>query len=385
VGGQGTERGPDHRAVAAPERRDARVSQAGEARSARIESLRALAALAVVVNHVFGEAEGYGASQFGHRLALSGGLAVFLFFALSGYLLFLPFARRDYGLGGAVDLRRYALNRALRILPLYYVVLAVLLLAGQGGGSAEQWWRFATFTESFDKATVLTVDGPMWSLVVELQFYALLPLVAWLLAKLSRGTVAGATVLIAAIGAASLAVWYLQVHRLGDGADPRWRYSLPVTALAFVPGMLLALVRARLECGVQRAAPPRIAGWLLLLAVSFWVLAAYRLQWAEPFAVLASFLVLAAIAFDERARWLRALEWRPLAALGVASYSLYLWHKPLVEWLEDQTGLGFVALLALALPICAAVAAASYLAIERPFLRLRRRWAPGLPAPEHVV
>ena len=105
------------------------------------------------------------------------------FFALSGYLLFWPFVRRDYGSGGAIDLRRYALDRALRILPLYYFAVALLLVVNEGGGNLTQWWRFATGTPSFFKDTVGTVDGPMWSLMVELQFYALLPLLAWAIFK----------------------------------------------------------------------------------------------------------------------------------------------------------------------------------------------------------
>jgi peptidoglycan/LPS O-acetylase OafA/YrhL len=87
--------------------------------------------------------------------------------------------------------------------------------------------------------------------------------------------------------------------------------------------------------------------------------------------------VLAAVLFGALPSGLeRALDWRPLAALGVASYSLYLWHQPLLARLELETGLGFLPLLAVGLPLCAAVAAVTYLTVERPFLRMRRRWTP---------
>src|SRR3954454_1054035 len=114
-------------AVAATPGPAPQVDQAGERRSARIESLRALAALGVLVGHAYGWAHGFGAdiySSYLGRVLLSGGFGVFLFFALSGYLLFLPFARQSYGSGGPISLRRYAINRALRVLPLYYVVIA---------------------------------------------------------------------------------------------------------------------------------------------------------------------------------------------------------------------------------------------------------------------
>jgi peptidoglycan/LPS O-acetylase OafA/YrhL len=62
--------------------------------------------------------------------------------------------------------------------------------------------------------------------------------------------------------------------------------------------------------------------------------------------------------------------------IGVASYSLYLWHVPLIRALIDGgASTGFVALTAIAVPICVVIAIASYAAIESPFLRLRRQWA----------
>src|SRR5213596_1717165 len=115
------------------------ISQAGELRSARIESLRALAALAVLESHAFGYAHHWAPSAISattaQRTILGGGSGVLVFFALSGYLLFWPFARRWFADGAAIDLRRYALNRALRILPLYFVAVVVLLLVQEHGGS----------------------------------------------------------------------------------------------------------------------------------------------------------------------------------------------------------------------------------------------------------
>ncbi|MHB1854715.1 MAG: hypothetical protein ACYCS2_06645, partial [Acidimicrobiales bacterium] len=66
------------------------VNQAGELRSARVESLRAIAALAVLEGHVYGVSVGFGATAYRswlHRALLGGGFGVYLFFSLSGYLL----------------------------------------------------------------------------------------------------------------------------------------------------------------------------------------------------------------------------------------------------------------------------------------------------------
>src|SRR3954453_13589297 len=149
-------------AVAATPGPAPQVDQAGERRSARIESLRALAALGVLIAHAYGWSHGWQnvyATVHG-RVLMSGGFGVFLFFALSGFLLFLPFARASFGGGGRIELGRYALNRALRVLPLYYVVIATVLVL-RGEGVRGDSWRFALFLESFSERTVATVDAPV--------------------------------------------------------------------------------------------------------------------------------------------------------------------------------------------------------------------------------
>src|SRR5579875_3018157 len=187
----------------------AAVVQAGEVRSARIESMRAVAALAVVGAHAWLYSHLFGPDSYSslpRRLAAGGGLGVMLFFALTGYLIYRPFARRDFGGGAEVRLATYARNRVLRIVPLYWVAVTFLLLVTQHGGTANQWWRFLTFSESFSLSTAQTVDGPMWSLVVEVHFYLLLPLLAWGLARVSGGSRALAGAWLVALAAPS--VWF---------------------------------------------------------------------------------------------------------------------------------------------------------------------------------
>src|SRR4051795_8394648 len=84
---------------------DAEIVQAGERRSTRIESVRAVAALAVLLSHVWLYAHHFGPSSFGSylgRTIAGGGFGVQLFFALSGYLIFRPFARRDFDDGETI-------------------------------------------------------------------------------------------------------------------------------------------------------------------------------------------------------------------------------------------------------------------------------------------
>ena len=83
-----------------------------------------------------------------------------------------------------------------------------------------------------------------------------------------------------------------------------------------------------------------------------------------------------------RGRWRQGARSRArgglttLAVVGVASYSLYLWHVPVIKALIDGgVSTGFAALTLIAVPIRLLVAIGSYAAIESPFLRLRRQWA----------
>jgi peptidoglycan/LPS O-acetylase OafA/YrhL len=348
----------------------ATVVQAGERRSSRIEALRALAALGVLVSHSL-ILSAYG-TTLPKRLVLCGSLGVFLFFTLTGYLLYLPLARRAFEDGRRISLSTYARNRALRILPLYYVVLAVLLVVNEGGGTGTQWLRFCTFTQSFFSDTVSTVDGPMWSLVVEVQFYALLPLLAWAIAALARGSRFAAAAVIVLLGAASAVMWWHHVYQ-PHAADPRWQFSFLATFFNFTPGMLLALARVELESRPRRWLPSSTV--LILAGAACWIAAAHRIGLGQALLVPASFLILAAVVLPVRDGLLaRLLDLRALGIVGVASYSLYLWHYPIVHHLSRVLDAGFPALLPVALAICVPLALLSYRLIERPFLPLRRRW-----------
>jgi peptidoglycan/LPS O-acetylase OafA/YrhL len=360
------------------------VEQAGELRSARVESLRAVAALAVYVGHVFGQANDYDPARtlgtFADRVLFGGGFGVYLFFALSGYLLFLPFARRDYADGANVDYTRYAKNRAFRILPLYFVAVIVLLLATEGGGSLKQWVTWMSFSENFtnDRSDLVEVNGVMWSLVIEVHFYIVLPFLAYALARLSRGLLGRAALLLAALGLASFLLRYFTLYDDNSPINPLVDYSLPSTFFFFVAGMAIALVRI-----AWNERPPAfvrgplawgetwVAGSVVLWLVVF---NDYSVNYLTA---VASALLLAACVLPLRAGpVIRALEWRVLALVGVASYSFYIWHVPILEQL-GETSLepdSFLGLLALTLPLCLAAAALSYRFIETPFLRLRRRW-----------
>lgn len=375
----------------------ARVTHAGEPRSARIESVRAIAALGVLFGHTFAFAvafEGLTVGSYKDRLLLGGGMGVYLFFTLSGYLLFLPFAKRAFH-GGRLALGRYARNRILRIVPLFYAVTAVLLIVRPHDADRGDWWRWALFIQNYSIETTTKLNSPAWSLGVEMQFYVALPVLGYLLARLCRGRAAVGALAITALGAAS---WILRDARVLGAVDAEPQsplvgaYSLPSTFYMFAAGMLLALLKLELDRRPRRL--PGILGssttWLAAAAASYFLLCIdYARQ--EPGVALAAVVLIGACVLPLRhGRAMRLLEWRPLALVGVASYSLYLLHVPLLETLtgtysvvlEDEgrtliTGerMDFKLLLAMATPVCLVAAALSYRFVEAPFLRLRERWA----------
>jgi peptidoglycan/LPS O-acetylase OafA/YrhL len=360
------------------------IVQAGERRLAPVESLRALAALGVLLFHVelltFALNRTGSTSRLDH-VAVSGSHGVYLFFSLSGYLIFRPFAQRAWGAGTPVNLRRYARNRVLRILPLYYVAVVLLLLTQEHGGTATQWLRFPLFLENYWPDTNQTVDGPLWSIVVELQFYLVLPLLAWAVARRDRRWGGLALLDLFLIGYAGREIGVL--HHVGTLGV--WKTTFVLTFVWFVPGMLLAWLETCCAGGMPAWVPAPLTAATLWFAagVAIWLV---QPLWGAPDDVYLAanvLLVGSCVLPLRRGVSTAVLSWRPLAALGVASYSLYVWHAPILLKLDDwhvvRTGFWPYALAAT--PLCIAAAALSYWVVERPFLRQRRRWSAASPAP----
>lgn len=388
--------------MTAPEATD-RIEQAGERRSARVESLRALAALAVFVGHAFELSFGNQPGLFSldsstkDQLLIGGGLGVFLFFTLSGYLLFLPFLRAQLGTRKRVELKDYARNRVLRILPLYVVVITVLSVVRPFEGQGSDWWRFMLFVQNYSGESITLPNSAVWSLQVEMHYYLVLPLIAFALALVARHSLAlTAGVLVLAGGASyKLRAHGIETH---DSLGVLYGlYSLPGLMYLFISGMLLAVVKVWTERARPAWMSQPVVGWSAVWFGAglglYALMATHDIKTAQLFQArllpVAGFLVVGSAVLPlVSGLQNRALEWRPLAAVGVASYSLYLWHVPIIQVFTGThvrvvngqlayfgDGMSFKLTLLLAIVIVAPVTAASYLGIERPFLRLRKRWA----------
>jgi peptidoglycan/LPS O-acetylase OafA/YrhL len=125
---------------------------------------------------------------FAQALSNGGFSGVHLFFMLSGFLLFLPYAKSLLFNSPCPSMRRFYLRRIFRIIPGYYVTLFLMALFFHPIFlRARYWsdlWLFLTFRMNFSLAGQL--NGVFWTLAIEFQFYFLLPIIAWLFGLVVR-------------------------------------------------------------------------------------------------------------------------------------------------------------------------------------------------------
>jgi peptidoglycan/LPS O-acetylase OafA/YrhL len=217
-----------------------------------------------------------------------------------------------------------------------------------------------------------------------------LPLLAALIGWFARGSHRRAAGLIVALGVASAVLAAAWPDDPGGGG-PGWRLSLLTTFAHLAVGMLLAVLRhgwPRLPVAL-RTGPLGFATAWIAAGLAAWVglLVVARLAIPSTGALAAivaiDLLLLGGCLLPVReGRIVRMLDARPLAAIGVVSYSLYAWHDPILRELASwNLPGGLLGLLAVGLPACAVVTVASYLLVERPGKALRRLRSPVRPRP----
>jgi peptidoglycan/LPS O-acetylase OafA/YrhL len=335
-------------------------------------------------------------------LASAGWAGVDLFFVLSGFLLWGLFDDCAACRANLPSLTRYARRRALRILPPYYAQVALLALLGLATAwverpSATTLALHLTLTHGLSYAHFQAVNNVWWTLSIEAQFYVLLPLLA--LAVRRFGWVA---VLIG--GVAVMLAWRVYAFdatRDGPVIERVWLIEqLPGRIDQFLLGMLAAhLARApedgpaRLRAALGARKGLRIslalAGPVTMLALAYLLHVDdfYLRYWqGHPWLYAWHFVAGAAIALSLYAVAIRpnasaavGAVWRPWVALGVVSYSFYLWHELVLRWfsvwvksaLGAATPAAFAVNFSAGLALSLAVAIAWYAAFERPFLRPR--------------
>jgi peptidoglycan/LPS O-acetylase OafA/YrhL len=391
----------------------ATVMGGGVQRLVALDGLRAVAAASIVVYHCWLFSS---PAQFTWNLGpvtafmqpLQAG--VILFFVLSGFLLYLPVARNLMLGSPRPSTRRYLRNRALRILPAYWLILAISgfvlrttvvsadsgLLTGSPG--ARLLTEDATLVANLHPSGFETGILPAWTLSIEVAFYLTLPLLAlaaYALARARPTRAAWAALLPAAllvgVGLLVDGAGALLMTDYGRTVSPSWamvlRLSFPAHADVFAYGMVAAVACVCVERGaprirrlLSRAATGRV---LAYVGLPTWVLAFYALPRYAYDSILGVLLAVAiarlVVRTAEPQRKRRLLERRALVACGLGSYSAFLWNYPLLTFLEQKGILaapgGAIAVLqnlALIGTLTAVASLLTYRLVEAPALALAR-------------
>ena len=318
-----------------------------------LDGLRAFSILLVIIGHSVGR-EGWP--------VLLGVFGVQVFFVLSGYLI-TRLLQQEYERDGRISLKAFYRRRCFRIFPAAFVFMALVAWFDPSSRSGLPY--AISYTVSWRLYQTPLVLWHLWSLSIEEQFYLLWPL-GIVLAFRHRGRIAWTAVLIAAVFRLSLAVFTPSYY------SPYIHFCFFGAMDSIAAGCLLAIYETRLK-SLRWMAEPAIVIALPLVA---WIL--FIACWSGPLVALVGIvpLILALWVYllVERQDWI--LNNSVASALGVLSYSMYLWQQPFTvvrSW-------SLIPSLA-ALAICALV---SYVAIERPLIALGRSMTSriGTPIPE---
>jgi peptidoglycan/LPS O-acetylase OafA/YrhL len=380
------------------------------ARSREMEGYRGLAAVSIVTFHVCQ----YALPQESPNplfVAITRFEVVDVLFAMSAYLLTLSYARSALDGGDHHTAGEFLFRRAVRILPLYWIAVIVVWAIRNPTMNAD--WidliEHLTFTHVFDQKRIFYTLGPVWSMSLEIIFYGVLVILGPLAVRLCRRLATRrqrVTVLLAgcAVLYAIPVVWNSVAFLVFNVPYERWPvYFGPQARFgAFAVGMALAvIVAARRSKPVFAGVWPtvlRVTGLLIVLGATAlnqshtWGQATYHDVSALGWALLLASTVLGV----KGQAWSRWLSWRPLTWVGLLSYSIYMWHEPLMMWLANvglisRSPAALPAAIAVMLVAATLVGALSYHLIEYPTSKLRavrrkdgrpRDYYPDLPSPE---
>lgn len=386
-----------------------------------IEGLRGLAAAMVIITHTNQRMAPDAGPDWLGTVANLGGQGLTLFFALSGFLLYRPFASAMVNGTSFPELRRYFNNRALRIFPGYVAIFLIVALVagvaylrpaelGEVSVAGDQPVGYMTdplllisnalMLQTLIPTAIKTGIPVAWSLTVELVFYIVMPLMALIAFKLigraRKSPVLWASLPIAAMLVIGLAgkFWYALITNPANRAEEyylewggNWTAVLARSFLyhadLFAYGMIAALVLCLYKSGTITPETLQRYRWAALAAGVVCVPIAWKFGYSNSgFAVLSGAVILFVSTPNVRnqpGQLSGILEARPFKIAGTISYSAYLWHMPVILLLQKfglalpDTIPGWIGNTLIVLAITALLSAVTYKFIEKPPMAFKKR------------
>ena len=347
-----------------------------------LDGVRAIACLSVIEYHVhYWIARSFNLSavtgQLGFAIVMSGWSGVTLFFVLSGFLLFIPYAKSLLFENQWPAARTFYWRRILRIVPGYYISLALLIVFTHPEylrlDHLKSLGLFLTFLMDAP-STYQQINGPFWTLAVEWQYYLVLPLLCLGFSFLVRWGKSPRQRLFLVLGCLlGMVLWGVGTRYFGRYytqhpsetvlvARPVLNSILVViygTAGKYYEDFAIGMIVCTLYIFTCDAAkdhelsyslrlssiPLLIVGLLLPFFVSTWGVYAPQLMldqylgahnWLNEIGYSLGFgLCLVALLFGP-ALLRRPFEWKPLRWIGTISYSAYIWHLPILLFVVVQ-------------------------------------------------
>jgi peptidoglycan/LPS O-acetylase OafA/YrhL len=354
-------------------------------RLAGLDGVRGLAALFVVVNHVFLRAfPGYPVDRapFWAAWFIYGRFAVVVFIVLSGFSLALSPARHGWQLDGML---RFAHRRTRRILPPYWAALGFSL--------ALAWLVVPPPGQGVPDATSVLVNGLLvqnlvatpspnrsfWSMAIEAQLYLVFPLLLVMVRRWGAIVmVVTVTLVVATVGILGSYIPRLGAFDIQSPPDLAALFALGVASAGIVGASCARRSWPWAGLALAAAAP--------VLAMIWWQGSVWTLDhlfWADLALGPAVACLLAGLVTGHAATLLRLLDARPIRNLGRSSYSLYLTHGPIVVIVYEKVVAGrvrqgvpaFFVSLALVVPLTIVFARVFASVFETPvWVAARRTW-----------
>jgi peptidoglycan/LPS O-acetylase OafA/YrhL len=346
---------------------------------AALDGVRALAFLLVFELHVnHSGVLSYGNNDYISAFFSVGGTGVTLFFVLSGFLLFLPYTQALLFEKDWPQTKIYYIRRMLRIFPGYFFSLFILVMFTKPYFIQPHNWSqlipFLTFTMAYHNSSGL-INGPYWTLAIEFQYYLLLPLIAIGILGLTRLARPERRVWIVVGALIAMIIWglltaafgaYFESHPDETLLVPRPFLNVVLFIIYgdqskfledFAVGMLIAVGYLYVVNSPKKVLyllkARRILLWLLILCIAIFVYevlpdsafpfipSVYQdTPWINEFAYALCYgYLVTAVLFNDSGLWfVRLFSWTPLRWLGLISFSLYIWHRPLIQILAENLG-----------------------------------------------